>query len=40
MLHHARPQFEHGGYLSDAGNINVSHSGDCNGSDIVEFEKL
>jgi L-ascorbate metabolism protein UlaG (beta-lactamase superfamily) len=40
ILHDSRPQIEHVGYLIDIGDIKVFHSGDSNGSDSVEFEKL
>ena len=40
ILHDSRPQIEHVGYLINIGDIKVFHSGDSNGSDSVEFEKL
>ena len=40
ILHDSRPQIEHVGFLIDIGAIKVFHSGDSNGSEGVEFEKL
>lgn len=40
ILHDSRPQIEHVSYLIDIGDIKVFHSGDSNGSDSAEFEKL
>lgn len=40
ILHDSRPGIEHVGFLIGIGDIKVFHSGDSNGSDSVEFEKL
>jgi L-ascorbate metabolism protein UlaG (beta-lactamase superfamily) len=40
MQHDARPQIENVGYLIEIDKLKVFHSGDYNGSEIVEFEKL
>lgn len=40
ILHDSRPQIEHVGYLINIGEYKVFHSGDSNGSDSIEFEKL
>ena len=40
IKHDTRPQIENVGYLIDIDGIKVFHSGDSNGSDSVEFEKL
>jgi L-ascorbate metabolism protein UlaG (beta-lactamase superfamily) len=40
ILHDSRPQIEHVGYLINIGENKVFHSGDSNGSDSVEYEKL
>jgi L-ascorbate metabolism protein UlaG (beta-lactamase superfamily) len=40
ISHDSRPQIEHVGYLIEFGDIKIFHSGDNNGSDSVEFEKL
>ena len=40
IQHDSRPQIENVGYLIEIDNLKVFHSGDNNGSEIVEFEKL
>ena len=40
ILHDSRPNIEHVGYLIDIGEVKIFHSGDNNGSDSVEYEKL
>ncbi len=40
IQHDSRPQIENVGYLIDIDKLKVFHSGDYNGSEIVEFEKL
>lgn len=40
LQHDLRPQIENVGYLIDIDELTVFHSGDYNGSEIVEFDKL
>ncbi len=40
IQHDSRPQIENVGYLIDIDKLTVFHSGDSNGSALVEFEKL
>ncbi len=40
LQHDSRPEIENVGYLIEIDGIKVFHSGDYNGSEIVEFEKL
>lgn len=40
LQHDARPQIENVGYLINIGENTIFHTGDYNGSEIVEFEKL
>ena len=40
LQHDSRPEIENVGYLIEIGGLKVFHSGDYNGSEIVEFEKL
>lgn len=40
MQHDARPQIENVGYLIEMNNLKVFHTGDCNGAEISQFEKL
>jgi len=40
IQHDARPQIENVGYLIEMDNLKIFHTGDYNGSEIVEFEKL
>jgi len=40
IQHDSRPQIENVGFLIDIDKLKVFHSGDYNGSEIVEFEKL
>ena len=40
LQHDARPQIENVGYLIEMDNLKVFHSGDYNGSELVDFEKL
>jgi len=40
IQHDSRPQIENVGYLIDIDEMKVFHTGDYNGSEIVEFEKL
>lgn len=40
LQHDSRPAIENLGYLIEIDNIKVFHSGDYNGSELVEFEKL
>ncbi len=40
IQHDSRPQIENVGYLIDIDKLKVFHSGDYNGSELVEFEKL
>ncbi len=40
IQHDSRPEIENVGYLIDIDKLKVFHSGDYNGSEIVEFEKL
>lgn len=40
IQHDSRPQIENVGYLIEINKLKLFHSGDYNGSEIVEFEKL
>lgn len=40
LQHDARPQIENVGYLINIGKLTIFHTGDYNGSEVVEFEKL
>jgi len=40
IQHDARPQIENVGYLIEMDNLKIFHTGDYNGTEIVEFEKL
>lgn len=40
IQHDSRPNIENVGYLIEFDNLKVFHSGDFNGSEILEFEKL
>lgn len=40
IQHDARPQIENVGYLIDIEDFKVFHTGDYNGSEIIEFRKL
>lgn len=40
IQHDSRPQIENVGYLIEIDKLKVFHSGDYNGSEIVEFEKV
>jgi L-ascorbate metabolism protein UlaG (beta-lactamase superfamily) len=40
IQHDSRPQIENVGFLINIDNLKVFHTGDYNGSEIVEFEKL
>jgi L-ascorbate metabolism protein UlaG (beta-lactamase superfamily) len=40
IQHDSRPQIENVGYLIEIDNLKVFHTGDYNGSEIVEFGKL
>ncbi|MDX2415629.1 MAG: MBL fold metallo-hydrolase [Bacteroidales bacterium] len=40
IQHDSRPQIENVGFLINIDNLKVFHTGDYNGSEIIEFEKL
>jgi L-ascorbate metabolism protein UlaG (beta-lactamase superfamily) len=40
IQHDSRPKIENIGYLIDIDNLKVFHSGDYNGSEVIEFDKL